>query len=168
MRVVIIQRDIRHRLTHCLRGRVDRGSLTDVDQGPVSVKMDARQPPARLHHRGRESRSGTRDHVKGAPGWAREGGSGEQTSAKSDAARSRCFQMVLNPRRRHVFSGARSVLAAVGFDVLQGHVPRKENPRVLADLGDERIHLRASFGLGIDRRQMCIGIKSADDLEGFA
>ena len=60
------------------------------------------------------------------------------------------------------------ILAAVGFDVLQGHVPRKEDPRVLADFGDECINLWPALWFGVDCREMRVWIKLTHQFQRFA
>src|SRR6056297_1663727 len=58
--------------------------------------------------------------------------------------------------------------SAIGFDVLQSHVPRKENPRVLADFGDVGIHHVAAHGFAVNRGDMRLGHAFADHLQRFA
>ena len=57
-----------------------------------------------------------------------------------------------------------SGIAAQRLCVLQGQVPREVDPCVLTDFGDEGLHQRAAFWLGVDCGEMCIGIERADDL----
>lgn len=48
----------------------------------------------------------------------------------------------------------RSIITTIRFHILQGHIPREKNPRILADFSDERIDLRTAHGLSINRRNM--------------
>ena len=60
------------------------------------------------------------------------------------------------------------VLAAIGLDILQRHVPRKEDPGVLADLGHIGLDHRLALGLGINGAEMRLGIHIADQFQGAA
>jgi hypothetical protein len=61
-----------------------------------------------------------------------------------------------------------SIRAAIGFDVLQRHIPGKEDPGVLADPGDEGVDHRLALGLGVDGGEMRLGVKRAHNLQRLA
>jgi LuxR family transcriptional regulator, quorum-sensing system regulator SdiA len=73
---------------------------------------------------------------------------------------------VLIDGSRSIASFARSdrdyeSFAAVGPHVLQRHVPGKEDPGVLAHLGDVGVDHRPALGLGVDGGKMCLWIEAA-------
>ena len=51
-----------------------------------------------------------------------------------------------------------SIGPTIRLDILQRHIPRKEDPSVLADFGNECIHHRAALRFGIDRGEMGLRI----------
>ena len=61
--------------------------------------------------------------------------------------------------------GRRSVGAAIRLDILQRHVPGKEDPGVLADLGDIGLGHRLALGLGVDSGEMCARVKLAHQFQ---
>ena len=55
--------------------------------------------------------------------------------------------------------------AAIGLDILQGHVPGEEDPCVLGDLGDVAVDHRLALRLGIDGREMGLWVERAYHLK---
>ncbi|MPL92623.1 hypothetical protein SDC9_38736 [bioreactor metagenome] len=50
---------------------------------------------------------------------------------------------------------------------MQRSIPREEDPGVLTDLGDEGVGLQPALGLGIDRGEMRLRVKGADEFHRF-